>query len=48
MAVHCHYLMLVETTPKPIWVWDATMSDVMTYAGNGENYLTIFPTPFTP
>lgn len=48
IAVECHYLMLIKTPPEPIRIWGVTRSDILTYAGNGENYLTIFPTPFIP
>jgi hypothetical protein len=47
-AVECHYLMLILTPPEPIRVWSVTRSDVLLYAGNGNDYRLIFPTPFNP
>jgi hypothetical protein len=48
LNTNVYYLVLVETTPEPIRVWHVTRSDILWFAGNGDNYLTIFPTPFAP
>jgi hypothetical protein len=47
-ATNIHYLLLIDTQREPIRVWNVTRSDVLWLVGNGDNYLTIFPTPFAP
>jgi hypothetical protein len=47
-AINIHYLVMIETHPEPVRVWSVTRCDVLWLVGNGDNYLTIFPTPFTP
>jgi hypothetical protein len=48
LATEIHYLVLIETIPEPVRVWDVTRGDILWFVGNGDNYLTIFPSPFSP
>jgi hypothetical protein len=47
-ATNIHYLVMIETHPEPVRVWNVTRDDVLWLVGNGDNYLTILPTPFAP
>ena len=48
MATQCHYLVIIETKPEPIRVWNVSRADIFQLVADEDVYRAIFRDPPSP